>query len=505
MGKTFSLITPLFLALIITGCYTVSPPTNPKLLSEKVRTTSASGEIKEFNEQSKNTPTPPMVLPSVYQNISPFTGKTISLAAENANLHQVLYLISQSAGLNLIIDSDVDANTTITLTLNKASTEDALDTVMELSGCSYTLKGNMLYIKQYTTRTFSIPYIHTQSSFDSSLGGDMLGSGGGSSGSSGSVSGKFALNYKNPVEANDFYKQLETNIKELLTPNGKFTLNKFTGTLVATDTKKSLDTINDMLKKIKKSASRQVLIEAKILEVVLNDTHDLGVDWNTLPGAIGDFTFGQALGLENFRKGGVLAYSDKHIDAIMTALDTAGDVQTLSNPRIKVSSGQSALFTSGKLIPFWDLKVTPGTTITGVTTPALYEYTRRDVLDGLSLGVTPKITEDGQIILNIVPVTTSIEGEKSLQGFTSTGSTTTTGTVATAPIISIKEAGTIIYAKDNDLVLIGGLISNVKKDERSSIPILGGIPYLGALFSQTSTKDEKHELVILLKLNTVEQ
>ena len=112
-----------------------------------------------------------MVLPSVYQNISPFSGKTISLSAENANLRQVLYLISQSAGLNLIIDSDVDTNATITLTLDKTSTEDALDTVMDLSGCSYTLKSGMLYVKQYTTKTFAIPYIHTQSSFDSTLGG----------------------------------------------------------------------------------------------------------------------------------------------------------------------------------------------------------------------------------------------------------------------------------------------------------------------------------------------
>jgi MSHA biogenesis protein MshL len=501
MGKTFSIITPLFLALILTGCYTASPPTNPKLLSDEARNTSASAEIKKFNDSKNSTPPPPMMLPSVYQNISPLSGKTISLSAENANLRQVLYLISQNSGLNLVIDGDVDTNATITLTLNKASTEDALDTAMELSGCSYTLKGNMLYIRQYSTRTFAIPYIHTQSSFDSTLGGDLLGSAGSSTG----ISGKFALNYKNPLEANDFYKQLEVNIKESITPNGKFTLNKFTGTLIVTDTKKSLDAIEDMLKKIKKSASRQVLIEAKILEVNLNDTHQLGVDWSTLPGAIGDFAFSQTLGLTG-ATAGKLSYSDKHITAVISALDTAGDVQTLSNPRIKVSSGQSALITSGKLVPFWDLEVTPGTTINGVTTPALYEYTRRDVLDGISLGVTPKITEDGQIILNIVPVSTSIESEKTLEGFTRTGDGgSTTGTVATAPIINIKEAGTIIYAKDNDLVLIGGLINNVKKDSRESVPVLGGIPYFGALFSRTDTKDEKRELVILLKLNLVEQ
>jgi MSHA biogenesis protein MshL len=500
MGKTFSIITPLFLALILTGCYTASPPTNPKLLSDEARNISASAEIKKFNDLKRSTSPAPMVLPSVYQNISPLSGKTISLSAENANLRQVLYLISQNSGLNLVVDPDVDVSKTITLTLNKAATQDALDTVMDLSGCSYTLKGNMLYIKQYSQRTFAIPYVHTQTSFDSSLGGDILGGG-----TVTGVSGKFALNYKNPIEANDFYKQIETNIKELLSPNGKFTLNQFAGVLVVTDTAATLDSIGEMLKKIKKNTSRQVLIEAKILEVSLNDTHQLGVDWATLPGAIGDFTLGQALGLENFKKGGVLAYNDKHLNAIITALDTAGDVQTLSNPRIKVASGQSALITSGKLVPFWDLEVTPGTTTNGVTTPALYEYTRRDVLDGLSLGVTPKITEEGQIILNIIPVTSSIEGEKTLEGFTSSGDTTTTGTVATAPIINIKEAGTIIYAKDNDLVLIGGLISNTKKDYRESVPLLGEIPYAGALFSRTDTKDEKRELIILLKLNLVEQ
>lgn len=495
MGKIVSLIGTLFLILILTGCYTASPPAHPGKLSLAVRNASASSEIKQFNEQSKNTPPPPMVLPSVYQNISPFSGKTISLAAENANLRQVLYLISQSAGLNLIIDSDVDANTTITLTLDRASTEDALDTVMDLSGCSYTLKSNMLYIKQYTQRTFAIPYIHTVTSFDSTLGGDILGGG-----TAAGLTGKFALNYKNPVEANDFYKQLEINIKELLTSNGKFTLNKFTGTLVVTDTKTALDSVDTMLKKIKKSASRQVLIEAKILEVVLNDTHALGVDWSTLPGAIGDFAFKQTLGLTG-ATAGQLSYSDKHMNAVLTALDTAGDVETLSNPRIKVASGQSALITSGKLVPFWDLQVTPGTSTPTSYTPPLYQYTRRDVLDGLSLGVTAKITEEGQIILNIAPVTTSIEGEKSINGVIDTNQT---GTVATAPIMNIKEAGTIIYAQDNDLVLIGGLINNVKKNERESIPVLGEIPYLGALFSRTFQKDEKHELVILLKLNLVE-
>lgn len=503
MDKIISLTATFCITLILSGCYSASAPVHPEKLSKNAREASASKEIANFMG-SKSTPTPPPVLPSVYQNLSPLSGKKITISAENANLRQVLYTISQSAGLNLIIDKDVDTNTPITLTLDRASTEEALDLLSDLADCSYVIKGSILHIKQYSQRTFAIPYIHSTTSFDSALGGDMLGSTG--STTTGAVAGKFALNYKNPAEANDFYKQLEANIKDLLSEKGKFTLNSFTGTLVVTDTKKSLDAIEGMLKKIKKSASRQVLIEAKILEVILNDDHQLGVDWSTLNSERGDFSFSQALKLSDSGTiAGVLGYSDEHITGIINALDSAGDVETLSNPRIKVSSGQSALITSGQLIPFWDLEVTPGTVIDGVLTPALYEYTRRDVLEGLSLGVTPKISDDGQIILNIVPVTTDIVGEKSINGTVfATTTTTTTGTVVSAPIINIKEAGTIIQARDNDLVLIGGLISNTKKDERNRLPLLGEIPYAGALFSQTNIIDQKRELVILLKLNVIE-
>lgn len=501
MGKTISLIG--LILIILTGCATSTLP-NTNKLSKEGRNASASDEIRNFKDTStKLSSPPPIILPSVYQHLSPLSGKTITLSAENANLRQVLYTISQSSGLNLIIDKDVNTDTPITLTLDRASVEEALDLLSDLADCSYVIKGSILHIKQYSQRTFAIPYVHTNTSFDSTLGGDILGTGG--SGSGGSVSGKFALNYKNPAEANDFYKQLEANIKNLLSEKGKYTLNSFTGTLIVTDTKKSLDAVEQMLKNIKKSASRQVLIEAKILEVVLNDTHQLGVDWSTI-NTNGVFSFTQSLKLSDSGTiAGVLGYSDGNIKGIINALDSAGEVETLSNPRIKVSSGQSALITSGKLTPFWDLEVTPGTVIDGVLTPALYEYTRRDVLEGLSLGVSPKITEDGQIILNIVPVTTDIIGEKSINGTVfASSTTTTTGTVVSAPIINIKEAGTVIQAKDNDLVLIGGLISNTKKDERDQLPILGDIPYLGTLFSRINTIDQKRELVILLKLNVIE-
>ncbi|HUH42207.1 MAG TPA: hypothetical protein VLZ29_03750, partial [Sulfurimonas sp.] len=124
-------------------------------------------------------------------------------------------------------------------------------------------------------------------------------------------------------------------------------------------------------------------------------------------------------------------------------------------------------------------------------------YNRRDVLDGVTMGVTPTILEDGKIMLNIIPITSSIE---EIVNYTDENG----AAVATAPVLNIKEAGTVIYAKDNNLVLIGGLINNTVSKQKSTVPWLSDIWGLGALFSKTINKDEKRELVILIRLKIIE-
>ena len=103
---------------------------------------------------------------------------------------------------------------------------------------------------------------------------------------------------------------------------------------------------------------------------------------------------------------------------------------------------------------------------------------------------------DGNIMLNIIPITSSIE--EVVEHYDENGNS-----VASAPIMNIKEAATVIYAKDNDLVLIGGLINNTKKTEKQQVPWLSSIPAVGALFTNTVVKNEKRELVILIRLRII--
>lgn len=488
------------LLLLLWGC---SNQTTPTPTDKTAQTKSASQEIEAFKEQRKKGSLPPIVLPSIYEDISIFDEKKITFAAQGAKFSSVMFQIAKESGLNLIIDKDVNPDTPITISIKEANLKEALNVVMDISECYYQLKGNILYVKGFEQKNFSIPYVHSKTSFGANLGGDTLGSanGGGSSGgsSSGSLKGEFALKFTNPEETNDFYEQFEKNVASLISSEGKYTLNRFSGTLNVHDRKKNVDAIEEIIGKIKKQTNRQVLIEAKILEVILNDSHALGVNWDVVTNSVfqtGDqLTIGQTLGLGG-AVAGTMTYNTNSFSAVIDALDESGNVDTLSNPSINVLSGQSAIISSGKLVPFWEKEVQTTSDTSASNTEVTYN--RRDVLDGVTMGVTPTILDDGRIMLNIIPITSSIEeviDYKDQNGIS----------VATAPILNIKEAGTVIYAKDNNLVLIGGLINNTTTKEEQKVPLLGDIPYLGKLlFTKTRNSEEKRELVILIRLKIIE-
>lgn len=489
------------LLLLLLGCSNQKTPTPT---DKTVQTKSASQEIEAFQEQSKKGTVPPIVLPSVYEDVSLFDEKKITFAAQGAKFSSVMYQIAKESGLNLIIDKDVNPDTPITISIKEANLKEALNVVMDISECYYQLKGNILYVKGFEQKNFFIPYVHSKTSFGADLGGDTLGSasGGGSSGGGsdgGSIKGDFSLKFNNSEETNDFYEQFEKNVASLISSEGKYTLNRFSGTLNVYDRKKNVDAIEEIIGKIKKQTNRQVLIEAKILEVILNDSHALGVNWDVVSNSVfqtGDqLSIGQTLGLGG-AVAGTMTYNTKSFSAVIDALDESGNVDTLSNPSINVLSGQSAIISSGKLVPFWEKEVQTTSDTSASNTEVTYN--RRDVLDGVTMGVTPTILEDGRIMLNIIPITSSIEeviDYKDQNGVS----------VATAPILNIKEAGTVIYAKDNNLVLIGGLINNTTTKEEQKVPLLGDIPYFGKLlFTKTRNSEEKRELVILIRLKIIE-
>lgn len=502
-------INKINLALIILLTFFLSACTTKQEPKKKIVIEEFKEKVEEKKRKRILASTPSLVLPEVYQEpCIDNCEDVINFSANDVPLSKLLFIISKEAGLNLIIDDSIDTNKTVTVNLVDTPIKNAFKVISDISDVHFNVVGNMLYVKKFQTKIFKVPFINMKiKTASSELGGDILGQ----SDTSG-LSGLFKIEYEADSESNDFYGQFVQSLEKTLSPDGKYSLNKFSGTLQVTDLKSKVDEIEVMIDNINKFISKQVLIDAKIMEVVLNEQNQLGVNWENLWSVNGGrFSVNQGLSGNTNPAGGItnlmvpisngatatsIAYSRNNFQGIISAMQTSGNIETVSNPRIKVLNGQTGILSSGSMEPYWEKKVTYSEIINDQNEKEYkpeVTYDRKDVLNGISLGVTAIIKDDGTVLLNIIPIITSIEGEKVFVDGENE--------VARAPIINVKEVGTTVVVRDNDMLVIGGLITSTKKDEVYKVPVLADIPAVGTLFQRHETIDQKRELVIILKIN----
>jgi len=192
-------------------------------------------------------------------------------------------------------------------------------------------------------------------------------------------------------------------------------------------------------------------------------------------------------------------------EAFLHALATNGKVNMLSSPRLNVINNQSAFINVGRIVPFLDFKI--GESTSGGT-GGVSERTTIDSVpvisrfnEGVSLGITPQIDDDGATVLHIVPIVTEQTGTEAIE----VPSTTIGGesVIANIPVISVRESDTVVRVADRTTIVIGGLISEKTGDTIKKVPLLGDIPYVNWLFSHQSRQNKKTELVILLTTTVV--
>jgi type II secretory pathway component GspD/PulD (secretin) len=213
----------------------------------------------------------------------------------------------------------------------------------------------------------------------------------------------------------------------------------------------------------------QIMIEAKVIEIAINSEKDLGISWtggvkdadgNLLEGqiTIGELTLGGS-----FERSGL-------IEATLKALQTEGKTNILSNPKVLTLDGKEAKILSGSKIP-----------IRIITPDGLETVEYRDV--GLSMTITPRLSSDGLITMDVNPKIESLGEQEAIQGY---------------PVINSREEKVIIRAKLDETVVIGGLITSEDIKNITKIPFLGDIPIFGKLFQFTHTKNKKTEIIILI-------
>ena len=267
---------------------------------------------------------------------------------------------------------------------------------------------------------------------------------------------------------------------------------------------------------------RQVILEAKVLEVELNDGYQQGINWsslsdsgNTLTGQTGGGTllsspnglsgiggntgnldpnnFSQVAGNAVSAFGGMftLAVNSGNFKAFFEFLETQGNLQVLSSPRVSTVNNQKAVIKVGS-DEFFVTDIST-TTTSGVATTTTPDVTLTPFFSGISLDVTPQIDESGSVILHIHPIISEVmDQEKTIA---------VSGQVLSLPLAfsQVRESDSIVHAKNGQIIVIGGLMKNKIVEKEAATPILSAIPLLGELFKHKQEESVKSELVILLR------
>lgn len=262
------------------------------------------------------------------------------------------------------------------------------------------------------------------------------------------------------------------------------------GVVAVRATQRQHDKIRDFIDRVLLSARRQVLIEATIVEVALNDGYEQGIDWSRL-NAGGLFEF---LG-NPLRTGVNLKYTrGDNPDALISLLASFGQTRVLSSPRLSVLNNQSALLKVVENYVYFTVKADAIATA-NVGTTTTYTTTPQTIPVGLTLAVTPQISEDGQIILNIRPTITSIGREVPDPN----PDLRKSGIENLVPVIRTREIESIMRVGSGQIAVLGGLMEDALDERTKRIPGLGDIPAFGEVFTNRQQQRRKTELVVFLR------
>ncbi len=413
-----------------------------------------------------------------------------TLLFDDAPLGDVLGALTADADYNLTVESGVDLSRTVRVHLKNVTLTEALDMVVDKgAGYAWDLEGGFLFIKRFAETIYHFDYLDLNGETDIEIGGDLLATAIEDAG----VTGKFQFKAKRSAEITDIWKDVQVALESLKSPDGRLRINRNAGIIYMADMPKRIATMTRFLDSLSESLHRQVFIEAKIMEVFLDDDHKYGIDWTQA-----DIRFTKDFGILpdefqlNVNAGSTVALANiSNFEAVVDFLETQGEVSVLSNPHISVLNGRSAVFTVGFQFPFGDISGVDQDFDTDVIT---FRSSIKRVVLGLQFGITPQISKDGTITINIVPTLTRIERIIDVE-FPTTG--TEEQTIAN-PVIDLQELTTTVRVREGKSVVLAGLITQLRNLEHEGLPWLRKLPFLDGVFGRVNEELESSELVIVL-------
>ena len=453
--------------------------------------------------------------------------KRLEIAASGVAAEQFFAAIVDDSSYSIAVHPEVSGN--ITLNLKNVTLDEALDVVESIYGYDIRREGRVIQVYPSGIRTETIPldYLYVKrrglSSTSINSGGvsendpnSSNSSGNGGNNNNSNNSGNSGGNNNNQngngnqsssgvniytENESDFWTELKETLNALVGDEAgrSVIVSPQAGLVTIKALPAEIAAVKRFIESTEEHLRRQVIIEAKIMEVTLNDDYQQGVKWDQVLGHvestnIGFSTTGNIAGNAiSSAIGGVtsLSFLNKDFSGVIDLLSTQGNVQVLSSPRITATNNQKAIIKVGEDEYF--VTDVSSTTTTGTSTTTTPEIDLTPFFSGIALDVTPQIDADGEVILHIHPsVTITAEQTKTIR-------LSDQDIVLPLAQSSVRESDTIIRAKSGEIVVIGGLIETRKVDKESKTPFFGDIPIMGALFKSKSESVQKKELIILLK------
>ena len=529
--------TPRSLDTLTPGDKVTLAKLNANLAEESAKLAGAREEIAQLVESRSSQPLPEAIAP----RHDPLEDIVVSVKLQNATLGAILQVFSEQARMNLLVDPDVLAiDKRASLYLNRVTAREMYRHILDAFDLAGRIEGSTIKIGMFDERFFNIDFLNSRMSMDVTAGGNVFGanSGGAGSSSSDQIRGNISLagGTGKQVEA---YDQLEANLKRLI--GGKendgmqadkeedkkrtvFSLNKNSGTLFVRTRPSQMRMVEKMVDRYKVVLQRQVLIEAQLLDVELNDQFQYGVDWNLLRNNVAGIVGGapitaaglsavlpngsdglaartltfpsQTIGYSAGRSSGI-GYSHGNVAMAINLLRGFGNVKILSNPSIRVRNNMPALLSVGSSNRYVAKSSVTVTNPGGGAATTTADVQTDSVFSGVIIGVVPFIGEQGNVELMINPMQTEVDAV-SLQLQDVGG-----GNRVTLPKVSFKGMTTTLNIKNGDTVIIGGLIDQSTSGNDNGTPGLSDVPVFGKLFGNQSATHHSREMVIVLKVKVL--
>lgn len=404
-----------------------------------------------------------------------------ALSARGVTVRDALLAVFKNSEVNLLIEDEVTG--TASFDIKRASVEESFEALLETFDLAYRWDGKFLRIGSTETRVFDVDYPAQFSQTASAGAGlDQQANAGGMGGAGNMMAGQF----QQPIM---FWDRLEADLESMAPSENAIVVNRRIGTVSVNARPSVVRRVESYLEETRRRSSRQVSIEARIIEVTLRNEFRAGVDWSLLPGFFNTsktgtltggaiMSQGAATGADTFRVGLLNA---GQFSLLIDALEIQGQVRILSSPRVSTLHNVPAEIRVVEQVPVIEREIIDSDGVSRTQFSVRFEDA------GVIVGVTPQIGEDGVITAHVRPSIVEVSGF-----------VTTPDQLVAEPILNTREVTTILRIPDGQPVVLGGLRSERKTETIDKVPLLGDVPILGHLFSSTTQELQDTELIVML-------